>query len=420
MLEHAAAPVKAMIGPWDHYFPHNAWPKPQVEWRREAVRWYDHWLKGIDTGIMAEPRFAVYVRNYHPPDPALDRVPGYWRWEDGWPVERSRSVNWYLQHDQRLSVEPAQAAQHRMTYRPSMGLEGGGPTMWWGSVTPDQQPMDNLSLTYDSEPLQSPMEILGRPTARLYVSAEAPRANWVVRISDVAPDGQVTQVAGAAMNGTHRYSARDPEAIVPGEEFPLDITLHFTSWVFEEGHRVRVAVSNAQWPMLWPTAMPMSTTLAIGGEHGARVELPVVPPGNRAGPVFEQPVQRDALPEFEVLDAGTISGYAAISSIDHDPVTGEAFGIAKNSGATRYPWGIERFEEHIEHRTSDTDPASSSVVGRYVLTEELDNRTLRFEQDVTFRSDKQNFHLLFERRLLVNGELYREKRWDETIPRDFQ
>jgi len=75
MLENVKAPVKAMIGPWEHCFPHNAWPKPQMEWRHEAVRWFDHWLKGIDTGIMDEPRFAVYMRNWHPPGQEVVTVP---------------------------------------------------------------------------------------------------------------------------------------------------------------------------------------------------------------------------------------------------------------------------------------------------------------------------------------------------------
>ena len=104
--------------------------------------------------------------------------------------------------------------------------------MWWGSITPDQQPMDDHSLVYDSEALAEPLEILGRPVAKLRVSSSAPRANWVVRISDVAPDGQVTQVAGAAVNGTHRLSAREPQDIEPGEPFSLELPLHFTSWVF--------------------------------------------------------------------------------------------------------------------------------------------------------------------------------------------
>ena len=420
MLENVQAPVKAMIGPWDHYFPHNAWPKPQIEWRHEAVRWFDQWLKGEDTGILKEPAFAVYVRNYHPPDPDLDQVHGYWRWEDGWPIERIENHSWYTHDDHSLSSEPAGNATHSMTYKPSIGLEGGGPTMWWGSIAPDQQPMDEYSLVYDSEILDTPLEILGRPIARLRVSANATRANWVVRLSDVAPDGQVTQVVGAAFNGTHRISAREPSDIVPGEEFDLNIDLHFTSWVFPKGHRIRIAVSNAIWPMLWPTPMQMKSTLAIGGNNGSRIDLPVVLPGEEYTPSFKEPSSNPILSGYEVIDSGNISGYAAINSIQHDPDTGEEFGVATNTGATQYPWGIERFEEEIEHRTSDENPAYTSVIGRYKITEELKDRTLDFEQNVEFKSDEENFYLTFHRWVSINGELYKEKVWQEVIPRDFQ
>ena len=420
MLENVQAPVKAMIGPWDHYFPHNAWPKPQIEWRHEAVRWFDQWLKGEDTGILKEPAFAVYVRNYHPPDPDLDQVHGYWRWEDGWPIERIENHSWYAHADHSLSTEPAGNATHSMTYKPSIGLEGGGPTMWWGSIAPDQQPMDEYSLVYDSEILDAPLEILGRPIARLRVSANATRANWVVRVSDVAPDGQVTQVVGAAFNGTHRISAREPSDIVPGEDFDLNIDLHFTSWVFPKGHRIRIAVSNAIWPMLWPTPMQMKSTLAIGGNNGARIDLPVILPGEEYTPNFKEPSSNPALSGYEFIDSWNISGYAAINSIQQDPETGEAFGVATNTGATQYPWGIERFEEEIEHRTSDENPAYTSVVGRYKITEELKDRTLDFEQNVEFKSDEDNFYLTFHRWVSVNGELYKEKAWQEVIPRDFQ
>ncbi len=420
MLENVQAPVKAMIGPWDHDFPHNAWHEPRVEWRFEAVRWFDQWLKDIDTGILEEPKFAIYVRDYYPPDSSMTKVPGRWRWEDGWPIERIEHQDWFVDGEHGLSTQPADNATHSMKYKASVGLEGGGPTMWWGSIPPDQQPMDDYSLVYDSEPLEAALEILGRPIARLNVSADATRANWVVRISDVAPDGQVTQVAGAGFNGTHRNSAREPEDIVPNEVFPLEIKLHFTSWVFPEGHRIRVAVSNSQWPMLWPSLSPMTSTLQIGGEQGARVDLPVVPKGEEKTPEFKDPEPGPTLAGFETLDSGNSTGYAAITEIKHDPETGEAYGFATNSGATRYPWGIKRFEEEIEHRTSDTDPSITSVTGRYALTEELEDRTLRFEQDVSFTSDEENFYLRFHRSVLVDGELFKEKTWDEEIPRDYQ
>jgi putative CocE/NonD family hydrolase len=420
MLEHVDAPVKAMIGPWDHDLPHNAWHKPQVEWRYEAVRWFDQFLKGVDTGILDEPDFAVYVRDYHPPDATMTQFPGRWRYEDGWPVARTEHQEWIAHPDNSLSREPAEESTHRMAYKASVGLEGGGPTMWWGSIPPDQQPMDDHSLVYESEPLTEPVEILGRPIAKLNVSADATRANWVVRVSDVAPDGQVTQVAGAAFNGTHRNSAREPEDIVPNEVFPLEIQMHLTSWVFPAGHRIRVAVSNSMWPMLWPSHTPFTSTLAIGGDSGARVELPVIPPGEERAPDFKDPVAGPTLEGFETLDAGNSTGYAAITEIHTDPDTGEAYGFATNTGATRYPWGIERFEEEIEHRTSDENPANTSVIGRYALTQELEDRTLRFEQEVSFTSDVENFYLRFDRKVLVDGELYGENVWDEAIPRDFQ
>ena len=420
MLEHVKAPVKAMIGPWDHYYPHNAWPAPQVEWRHEAVRWFDQWLKGNDTGILDEPRFAVYVRDWHPPGPGVDEIPGHWRWEEGWPIERSVTKTFYAGQDHGLSSSPSAQATHSLKYKPSVGLAGGGPVMWWGNIPPDQQSMDDYSLIYDSHPLDSPLEILGMPRAILKVSADVSRANWVVRICDVAPDGNVTQVGGAAFNGTHRKSAREPEDLIPGKVFPLEIEMHFTSWVFPKGHRIRFAINNAQWPMLWPTPYQMTTTLAIGGMEGARVELPVVPPADRPVPKFKLPEEGPSLPDYASVDSGNVSGYAEIKSIQRDEQSGAAFGIATNATSFRYPWGLEHFEERLEHRTSDLNPAETSVIGIYAVAIDLKDRTIRMEQNVVFKSDLKNFHMNFIRRFKVNGETLHEKQWNETFPRDFQ
>ena len=420
MLEHVKAPVKAMIGPWDHYYPHNAWPAPQVEWRHEAVRWFDQWLKGIDTGILDEPRFAVYVRDWHPPGPGVDEIPGHWRWEEGWPIERSVTKTFYAGQDHGLSSSPSAQATHSLKYKPSVGLAGGGPVMWWGNIPPDQQSMDDYSLIYDSQPLGSPLEILGMPRAILKVSADVSRANWVVRICDVAPDGSVTQVGGAAFNGTHRKSAREPEDLIPGKVFPLEIEMHFTSWVFPKGHRIRFAINNAQWPMLWPTPYQMTTTLAIGGVEGARIELPVVPPADRPVPKFKLPEEGPSLPDYASVDSGNVSGYAEIKSIQRDEQSGAAFGIATNATSFRYPWGLEHFEERLEHRTSDLNPAETSVIGIYAVAIDLKDRTIRMEQNVVFKSDLKNFHMNFIRRFKVDGETLHEKQWDEIFPRDFQ
>ncbi len=412
------APVKAIVGAWSHAWPNEPYPNPGIEWRHEAVRWFDHWLKGIDTGILDEPRFAVYVRNWHPPGPYLEYAPGAWRYEDGWPISRIRDQVLYPQADHSLGASTPAAVTHELRYLPSVGVEAGGPVMWWGDVAHDQRPTDAFSLVYDSAPLTEDLEILGLPRATLSVAANATRANWFARLSDVAPDGTVTQVAGAGLNGSHRVSAREPKAIVPSEAFTIDIEMHFTSWVFPKGHRIRFAVNNAQWPMLWPTPEPMTTQLRLGGI--SRIALPVVPFEARPVPAFLPPAIDPQYPGYESLEGGTTSGYGEISSVDRNPQTGTAVAKATNGGGTRFPWGTERTFETIRYEVKDDAPADAAVLGTHRMEVELPGRTLVWEAELSFRSDRENFLYSYRRRLSENGKLVREKTWTRTIPRDYQ
>jgi uncharacterized protein len=196
--------------------------------------------------------------------------------------------------------------------------------------------------------------------------------------------------------------------------------MHFTSWVFPKGHRMRLAVGNAQWPMIWPTPYPMTTTLNLGGPDPTRLILPVVPAATRPTPKFLPPEDEPGLAGFETLDAGTTSGYGEISSVDRNPQTRTARVVATNNGGTKYPWGTERTTESIVHESQDDHPEATSVTGEYSTTLELKGRTLRWESRVTVRSDQTSFHYTQVRRLLQDGKLLREKTWEDTIPRDFQ
>jgi uncharacterized protein len=418
MLERVRnAPVKAIMGAWHHTWPNEPYPGPGMEWRHEAVRWFDQFLKGVDTGILDEPRFAVFVRHWHPPGPHLEDAPGEWRYEDGWPIARIRERVLYPQPGHTLDSAAPAAATHRLRYIPSIGFEAGGPVMWWGDVAHDQRGTDAFSLVYDSAPLEEDLEILGFPRAILNVAADATRANWIARLSDVAPDGTVTQVAGAAMNGTHRESARDPKAIVPGEPFELDIEMHFTSWVFPKGHRIRLAVNNAQWPMLWPTPEPMTTELRLGS---SRLMLPVVPYEKRPVPNFQPAAEDPVFAGVESIESGTTSGYGEISSVDRNPQTGVVVAQATNGSGTRYPWGTEKSFETIRYEIDDDAPADAKVTGTHRMEVDLPGRKLAWDAELSFRSDRENFFYTYRRRLTENGKPVREKTWNRTIPRDYQ
>ena len=423
MLERVKAPTKAIVGAWDHTYPDEPYPKPGFDWRNEAIRWFDHWLKGRDTGIMKEPRLAVYVRDWHPPGPYLETAPGRWRWEDGWPIARIRERVLYPRSDRSLGDAAPAAAADRLRYVPTTGVEAGGPVMWWGDVAPDQRPTDAFSLVYDTAPLDRDLEILGLPKALLKVSADAPHLDWYAKVNDVAPDGTVTLVAGAGMNGAHRISAREPRAIEPGKPFDLEVEMHFASWVFPKGHRIRLSVSNAQWPMNWPTPYPATAALHLGAD-ASRLLLPVVPSGSplRPAPTWRPiPGKEPPFPGYEAIAMETPSAYGEISSVDRNPRTGRATVIATNNSAHRFPWGEERNTEKITHEAEDGKPDQASVRGEYSTEVKLTSgRLLRWESVVVFSSDKENFHYSGTRKVFENGRLVREKSWEKAIPRDFQ
>ena len=298
MLENMKVPIKAEIGPWNHAWPDNGEPGPNYEWRHELVRWWDYWLKGRDTGIMDEPRFAVFVREGHPPDSKLKMTPGNWRYED-WPIRRMVWTNYYPAQNHNLQKIKGEDGADSLRYVPSSGVAAG---YWWGELTPDMREDDASSLVYDSEPLTEKIEIIGFPRVRLKASADAKLAHWIARLEDVWPDGRVSLVTGAVLNGSQHRSRLSPGYLVPAKVYEIAFPLHFTTWTFKPGHRIRLAVSNGQFPMIWPTPYAMITKLYLGSE-ATRFELPVVPFEARPVPSFLPPQPREERPDAHTLES---------------------------------------------------------------------------------------------------------------------
>jgi hypothetical protein len=411
MLEQLKVPVKAIVGPWNHDWPHHAVPGPEIEWRELALRWWDQWLKGRDTGIMAGPRLSVYMRHWYPPDPSLLEIPGEWRSEAGWPPQGLQSKILYLRSDHSLAGEVPAAGVHLLKYIPSAGISAtGAPHNWWGDLTPDQRPADAFSLVYDSPPLTEDTPILGRPEAWLEASATAPQADWFARLSDVAPDGQVTLVTGAALNGAQRESMSQPEDLEPNRIYSLKILLHFTSWVFPRGHQIRLAVSNSLWPMMWPTPYAMTTSLQLGGDRASHLVLPVV---SAESPLLP--------PRFSAPSGSPEPRYAAA------PWSLQTFEFGKParfesgvSGTEKFPWGQKSESGRLTYQIQDDHPEAASYRGEYETSVQLQNRKVVWRSHFDLHSDQTYFYFQFKRELMENGKLIREKTWKETVPRDHQ
>jgi putative CocE/NonD family hydrolase len=413
MLEKLKGPAWGIVGPWNHSGPDSGRPGPPVEWRREAVRFFDQFLKGKDTGFAKQPRLAVYVRQSYPPGADRRTIPGQWRYEEGWPIRRSKDTTLHLTAERTLSASAPSPGTHALAYVPSAGETAG---FWWGELTPDQRSADAWSLVYDSGPLAEDTEILGFPKALLRASADAPLANWFVRLSDVAPDGQVTLVTGAGLSGAQRDSAAQPAPLTRGKRYPLEVELHFTSWVFPKGHRVRLAVSNALWPMIWPTPSAMTTELALGGADGSRLVLPVIPPEARPVPSFGP-----AEPYREKSGVRTTGGaWPGQWTICRDEIRQTAHGDWAGDSTTEYPWGKVVAVERITYDVADAHPEAATVAGDATTTITLPDRALAWRAVLEIRSDATNFYYRLKRELRKDGTLIREKTWQETIPRDLQ
>jgi putative CocE/NonD family hydrolase len=414
MLAGLPGPAAAIVGPWNHTFPHDAVPGPAIEWRATAVGWWDHWLKGKPNGADRLPKLMAYVRDWYPPGTQRATIPGSWRSFDAWPPRESTSRTFYLEPDRALgdAAPPAEAAQ-ALRNVPSAGAEAG---FWWGELTVDQRPLDAFCLTYDSEPLATPAAVLGEPDARLGVSASAPLANWYVRLEDVAPDGSVTLVTGAGRSGAQRDGATLPLPLEPGRAYALDLPLHLTSWVFAPGHRIRLAVGNALWPMMWPTPFPLVTTLAVGGTDPSRLTLPLIPlngPRPAFPPVTERPQSVPGVSD----DGDTWPGAFTVTRDVVDSAT-----IVRWSGTDRqhFPWGTESTSESLVYRQADCCSERSSVHGEAATAVALRDRTLTWSVVLDVRSDARFFHYRFIRRLTRDGKPLRERAWSADIPRDSQ
>ncbi len=413
MMAGVRVPVKAIVGPWNHTFPHDADPGPEIEWREKAVRWWDHWLKGRDTGILAEPRLDVFLRHAYPPGLTLPEIPGEWRSEAAWPPAGLHDSTFYFTSGHALADAPPAKNAHPLRCIPSTGIEAG---FWWGDLTADQRPSDAQSLVYDSEPLSAELTILGLPQAILSGTSTSSLANWFVRLEDVAPNGAVTLITGGGLAGAQRDSSSNPTALQPAHVYEFRVPLHFTSWLFPKGHRIRVAVGNALWPMIWPTPYPLSTTLHLGDSDGSRILLPVVPRMAPAQPSFAAPEPPPLLLGY----SSTGDTWPGDYHIERDSQRGTAHVSWAGKYRMTFPWGSEESHEQLLYDIEDCMPSDNSVRGDADFIVHVRDTVLTWRVHLLLRSDAHHLYYQFERELLQDGNQIRDRVWKATIVRDYQ
>jgi hypothetical protein len=149
-------------------------------------------------------------------------------------------------------------------------------------LAPDQTPDDKRSLCFDGAPLAEDVEILGNPIAAIRVSASEPVAKLVVRINEVTPEGKSWNVSYGVLNLTHRDGHETPTALEPKRHYDVLVPCYFTAHRFKKGNRIRVAISESIWPLLWPSPRPVTLEITTGA---SRLSLPIRPAGTESAPM---------------------------------------------------------------------------------------------------------------------------------------
>jgi uncharacterized protein len=278
LMENLEVPRKALIGPWGHKYPHLGVPGPAIGFLQEVVRWWDHWLKGKDSGMMDEPMVRVWMQDSVAPSASYEDRPGRWVAEEQWPSPRIQERS-YVLTGHHLEEGPAREPERDVPLQSplSVGMFAGK----WASYAAvpdlpfDQREEDGGALFYESAPLQEDLEIFGLPECRFEVSADKPVAMLAVRLSDVGPSGEATRVTYGILNLTHRDGSGNPQPLEPGRKYRVSIPLNGIAQSFPAGHRLRLSVSTSYWPLAWPSPEAATVTLTTGS---SQLLLPVRPP----------------------------------------------------------------------------------------------------------------------------------------------
>lgn len=414
LLEGLSAPAFGIIGPWAHGYPHTTAPGPQVGFLTDCARFFRCYLAGDANGYDREASLRAYVQDFDPPGPVQEERSGRWISVPDWPPATPGPERWDLVDGSLSPGRPDAAGEPRPPRRirsvQRNGLGAGSWCPYGGPTQPHDQRFDDaLSLSYDSEPLDRDLEILGFPRLRVRLVADRPRALLAARVCDVSPTGASLLVTRGILNLTHRDGHDRTVPLPVGEPVTIDLRLDCVGHRFRRGHRVRLALSPTYWPWVWPSPEPVELTV----ESAGYLELPVLS--------THEPAE---LGEAETTESVPVRWVAQspFRQVIRDELPGgevEFFSqpdyLAGRRCLTELELEAEDWGENVY--TIGADPLSATVTCRRRAGLSRRGWDTRIEADATMRADAEVFVVDTELRAFADGRSVAVRRFSTRVPR---
>jgi uncharacterized protein len=293
---------RLIIGPWGHLLPYSIpssrgageadfGPEALIDLNQTLLRWFDHWLKDLDNGVMDEPPVTVFTLGEN-----------RWQQLSDWPPPSMRAGRWFLHSDGSANsahgdgvlstVPPGLEPADTFDYDPANPV----PTMGGNNLIIDMGVRDQRAveerpdvLVFTSEPMERPLEITGPVSVELWATSTAVDTDFTAKLVDVHPDGYAMNLLDGIIRARYRDSATKPEPMEPGEPYRFTIDLWATSNVFLPGHRIRLEIASSNFPRFdrnLNTGQPFGEgavgitahqTIYHTAERPSAVILPVIP-----------------------------------------------------------------------------------------------------------------------------------------------
>jgi len=365
-FEQIDAPKHMLLGPWRHTMPHRG-RECAINFRSKVVEWFDSYLKDRDTDVENWPQITYWTELAGGGKPDA----GIWRSREKWPkvAAGDESLSFILtgeglKRDASNITEPVDAEYEHDHTVGIHSFDQGLPL--------DTSPDDVRSLTFDSSPLSTPVELTGNGEVTLRLTSTIDHPVAAVRVIDVSPNGSSQLVTHGQVHISERERQDLPTSFEAGEELELTFPLKAKSHIFESGHQIRVAISGAFFPIRRPPNEQGSFTIKSSQSHPSLVKLP----GKERDELnFDETPMKEPDQSFPPEPTAVIDANSNIE-IDREFTNDRLMTEVVDQNVTQLPEATMEYEHTINTTVLASDPSTAKLKKTTKITLEYPTETI--------------------------------------------